>query len=117
MKQFLEFLSSIRFDTTVLGIQKNLLLASLIGVVSNLPKNIKSNFLLAVHIVTGTLLSTILTPFIIVMIEHLLTVKLPVASGYGIASLIGIVGVNSIKKLIVDKLGSSKSKESEDDNK
>lgn len=114
MKTILEFLSNIRFDATVLGIQKNLLLAALIGVVSNLPKNIKSNFILAVHIVTGTLLSTILTPTIISLLESIFSIKMAPESAYGIASLIGIVGVSTIKKLIVDKLSSNKPTENDD---
>jgi hypothetical protein len=115
MKHILDFLAHIRFDASFLGIQKNLLLAALIGVVSNLPKNIKSNFFLAIHIVTGTLLSTILTPTIISLLEHLFNIKMAPESAYGIASLIGIVGVNSIKKIIVDKLSSNTTKENDTD--
>jgi len=116
MKSILEFLLSIRFDATVLGIQKNLLLAALIGVISNLPKEIKSNLLLAVHIVTGTLLSTILTPLIMVLIGQIFNTTLAPEMGYGIASLIGIVGVSTIKKLILNKI-SSKIKDDENDTK
>jgi hypothetical protein len=108
MKGFLDFLYNIDFDTKTIGIQKDLLLAALVGVVANLPKEVKSNSRQAVHIIVGTLLSTILTPTIIALTEQMFNITMPPQSGYGIASLIGIVGVSSIKKIIINKLSSSK---------
>jgi len=113
MKNFLEYLYNIKFDATTIGIQKDLLLAALIGVVSNLPKEVKSNFKQAVHIIVGTLLSTILTPLIISLLEMLFGTKLPPQSGYGIAALIGIVGINTIKKILINKLTSKKNENSD----
>jgi len=115
MKSFLEFLYNIKFDMQTIGIQKDLLLAALIGVVANLPKEVKSNFQQAVHIIVGTLLSTILTPTFMSLTEQIFNVKLPTQSGYGIAALIGIIGVNSIKKIIISKLTSKKTDDSGDD--
>lgn len=108
MRTILEYLYSIKFDSASIGIQKDLLLAALIGVVSNLPKEVKSNFKQAVHIIVGTLLSTILTPMIISIIEVSFGINLPPQSGYGIAALIGIVGINTIKKILISKLTSNK---------
>ncbi len=108
MKSILEFLYSIKFNSEAKGVQKDLLLAALVGVVSNLPKEVKSNFKQAVHIIVGTLLSTILTPMIVSLINQVLHIKLPPESGYGIAALVGIMGINSIKKIILTKLTSTK---------
>lgn len=117
MKNFLEFLYNIKFDMQTIGIQKDLLLAALVGVVANLPKDIKSNFQQAVHIIVGTLLSTILTPTVIALTEQIFSLKMPPQSGYGIASLIGIIGVSSIKKIIISKLTSNKKTDDTDDKK
>jgi hypothetical protein len=114
IKEILDYIYNMRFNSATIGIQKDLLLASLIGVISNLPKEVKSNFKQFVHIITGTLLSTILTPMIIIIIEKFLNIKLPPESGYGIAALIGIVGINTIKKFLTEKLTANK-KNDEDD--
>lgn len=105
MNRILEFMYDLKFDTESIGIQKNLLLAALLGTISNLPKEIKSNFKQAVMIVTGTLLSTILTPLVMNAIEGFTHSTLPPESGYGISALLGIIGTNNIKKLIIKKLG------------
>lgn len=110
MRELLEYLYSIKFNSEAIGIQKDLLLAALIGVVSNLPKEVKSNFKQAAHIIVGTLLSTILTPMVMAIIEGVLNIKLPPESGYGIAALVGIVGVNSIKRIILSRFTSTKTK-------
>lgn len=104
MKTFLEYIYNMKFDATSIGIQKNLLLAALIGVISNLPKEIKSNFKQAVHIIVGTLLSTILTPMIISLIDIIFKTTLPPQSGYGIAALIGICGTPALKRILLRKL-------------
>jgi len=112
MKTFLEYIYNMKFDATSIGIQKNLLLAALIGVVSNLPREVKSNFRQAVHIITGTLLSTILTPMVISLIEVFMDKSLPPQSGYGIAALIGVLGVSTVKRILISKLTSKKDENS-----
>lgn len=38
------------------------------------------------------------------LVSYLIGTKLPPESGYGIAALIGIVGINTIKKILITKL-------------
>lgn len=104
MKALIEFFNAIRFDVTLLGIQKNLLLSSLIGVLSSLPSNIKSKFLMTIHILVGTLLSTIMTPGVLSITETLFKVTLDNSASYMISALLGILGTSTIKKIIVNKL-------------
>jgi len=106
MREFLNYIYNMKFDSASIGIQKDLLLAALIGVVSNLPKEVKSNLHQAIHIIVGTLLSTIMTPMIISLIEMMSGKIMPPSSGYGIAALVGILGINTIKKIILSKLTS-----------
>lgn len=108
MKSLLEYIYNMKFDATSIGIQKDLLLAALLGVVSNLPKEVKSNFHQAVHIIVGTLLSTILTPMTISLIDSIFNTTLPPQSGYGIAAMLGIIGLNTVKKILINKLTSKK---------
>jgi len=114
MKDLLEYLHNMRINSEAIGIQKDLLLAALIGVVSNLPKEVKSSFKQAVHIITGTLLSTIMTPMVIGLVESVFHTTLPAASGYGIASLIGIVGIGTIKKILISRFSTPTEKKDED---
>lgn len=108
IRSFLEYIYNIKFDSASIGIQKNLLLAALLGVISNLPSNIKSNFAKATYLIIGSLLSTILTPFIMLVIESIFKVKMPPESGYGIAASIGIIGLDTIRKFFINKFSKNK---------
>jgi hypothetical protein len=104
MNKVIEWLSSV--DLINIGIQKNLLLSALIGNLLNMPRNVKSKIQKTILVLLSTIMSTIMTPFILELLSTL-GLKITTGSSFAVAGLVGIVGISTLKKYIVDKLNNN----------
>lgn len=108
MNKITEILLSI--NLLDIGIQKNLLISALVGNLLNIPKNIKSKIQKSILVLLSTIMSTILTPLVIEILSAV-GLKISQGSSFAIAGLVGVVGISTLKKFIVDKLNKNNSKD------
>lgn len=108
MNKILEGLAT--FNLMDIGIQKHLLVSSLLGTLLNLPKNVKNKFHKAALILISTTMSTILTPLVIEILGNI-GMKISQGSSFAIAGLVGIVGISTLRKFLIDKLNNNTKKD------
>jgi ABC-type molybdenum transport system ATPase subunit/photorepair protein PhrA len=105
MDRIMEWISGI--DLESIGIQKHLIVAALIGTLLNIPKNIKSKIQKTTLVILTTIMCTILTPLVLEVLANM-GWKVSQGSSFAIAGLIGVIGISTLKKYIVDKLNKNK---------